>query len=86
MKTIKIGGKEYPIAGYSSECILEDGTVLNDIPIADIPMMSDYKWQLNCLNDRLEHPEKYSKTENVEETIKKLKQWLAAHEPVGMSL
>ena len=43
--------------------------------------MSDYQWQLNCLNDRLEHPEKYQADENVPETIAKIKQWLAEHKP-----
>ena len=46
------------------------------IPLLDIPMMSDYKWQLGCLKSRLEHPENYADSENVEEVILKLHQWL----------
>lgn len=46
------------------------------IPVLNIKQMSDYQWQLNCLNDRLEHPEKYADSENVEETIKHLRKWL----------
>ena len=42
-------------------------------------MMSDYKWQYNCLMDRLEHPEKYQDTEDVEAAIERLKKWLAEH-------
>lgn len=51
------------------------------IPVLDIPQMSDYKWQLNCLIDRLEHPEKYADSENVEEHITQLRKWLAEHSP-----
>lgn len=47
------------------------------VPLADVPMMSDYKWQLLCLKDRMEHPEKYDKTENVAETIANIKKWLS---------
>lgn len=43
--------------------------------------MSDYNWQLNCLKDRLEHPEKYEKTEDVTAAIKRLKNWLAENVP-----
>lgn len=35
---------------------------------ATVPLihaMTDYKWQLGCLKDRLEHPEKYEQTEDV---------------------
>lgn len=55
----------------------------NSVKTVQIPrlkMMSDYKWQLNCLNDRLEHPEKYADSENVEETIEHLRKWLAEHQ------
>lgn len=42
--------------------------------------MTDYKWQLNCLNDRIEHPEKYKGVdEDVDETIAELRKWLAEH-------
>ncbi len=50
------------------------------VKIPRLKMMSDYKWQLNCLNDRLEHPEKYADSENVEETIEHLRKWLAEHQ------
>ncbi len=55
----------------------------NSVKTVQIPrlkMMSDYKWQLNCLNDRLEHPEKYADSENVEETIEHLRKWLTEHQ------
>lgn len=50
------------------------------VQIPRLKMMSDYKWQLNCLNDRLEHPEKYADSENVEETIEHLRKWLTEHQ------
>lgn len=46
-----------------------------------VTMMSDYKWQLDCLIDRLFHPEKYEKTENVLKRIAHLVDWLNKHEP-----
>ncbi|MBQ7596233.1 MAG: hypothetical protein IJU45_06180 [Clostridia bacterium] len=43
--------------------------------------VSDYKWQLNCLIDRLFHPEKYAKefNEDVQEHIRYLIKWLSEH-------
>lgn len=49
------------------------------IPVLNMPKTADYKWQFDCLCDRLAHPEKYEKTENVEETIAHLRKWLAEH-------
>ncbi len=43
-----------------------------------IQTMSDYKWQLNCLIDRLFHPEKYH-NEDVQEHIQHLIKWLSEH-------
>lgn len=44
-----------------------------------VTMMSDYKWQLDCLIDRLFHPDKY--TENWYGDVTHLINWLNAHEP-----
>lgn len=74
-KTYTIYGKEYPVFGHAR--VVDKGKVTGTVPIVDIPQMSDYKWQLDCLNDRLEHPEKYEPFENIEEHIAKLRQWLA---------
>lgn len=70
--THTVAGKEFPVIGY---------TDFNSkaVPLVDIPMMSDYKWQLMCLQDRLEHPENYQDTEDVEAAIERLKKWLAEH-------
>lgn len=62
----------YKVQGY----IQRNG---QEIPLIDFPIMDDYKWQLDCLNDRLEHPEKYEGTEDVKATIEMLRNWLADH-------
>ena len=50
------------------------------LPIFNIPFMSDYKWQYECLQDRLKAPDKYREIgEDVEATIEHLKKWLAEH-------
>lgn len=47
-----------------------------------IETVSDYKWQLDCLNSRLKNPEQYRKGgEDVEAVIAKLRQWLQEHTP-----
>ena len=75
MDTMEIGGRTFPIVGYVKR--KSNGQV---VPLVDIPMMSDYKWQLQALQDRLEYPEKYRHTgEDVEAVIAQLRQWLAAH-------
>ncbi len=71
--TYAIAGKQYPIAGY-----IEDEQ-FGTVPVVDIPMMDDYKWQLKCLQSRLEHYEKYAQYEDVDATIARLQQWLEAH-------
>lgn len=70
--TYTVAGKEFPVIGYTNF----NGKL---VPLVDIPSMSDYKWQLMCLHDRLEHPEKYRDTEDVDATIERLKKWLAEH-------
>lgn len=74
-ETYTIGGKEYPVVGHVN--VVDKGNVTGTLPIVDFPMMSDYRWQLGCLKSRLEHPECYADSENVEEVIAKLRQWLA---------
>lgn len=60
--------KEYAILPESGQAV----------PV--IETMSDYKWQLNCLNSRLKNPEKYREGgEDVEATIAKLRQWIEEH-------
>lgn len=83
MQKYKIYDKEYNIIGYKS-VVDEDGNFFGKVPIVDIPQISDYQWQLDCLNDRLQHPEKYEDIENVEETIAKLRKWLAERGAVAV--
>ncbi len=73
------GGVKLPVAGHLKVYEKETGNFFGTLPV--IETMSDYKWQLMCLNDRLEHPEYYEKDEDVPATIKRLKKWLAEHSP-----
>lgn len=74
-QTMKIGTKDYPITGYVKS--KKHGVV----PMVDIPMMSDYKWQLQSLQSRLENPELYRRVlgEDVEAVIAQLRKWLEEH-------
>lgn len=77
-ETYSIGGREFPVVGHA-KVIDQNREVVGTIPTVDIPQVSDYEWQLDCLNDRLQHPEKYAPFEDVEEHIAQLRQWLATH-------
>lgn len=68
METMEILGRDYPIIKH-----------VDNVPVVDLPQMSDYKWQLQALQDRLSNPEKYRTAlgEDVEATIAYLRQWLA---------
>lgn len=69
-EVFSLGGKSYPVTGYLSVAGMPT------VPLVDLPMMTDYHWQLSCLKSRLQHPEDYAQFENVEETVAKLRQWL----------
>lgn len=74
-ETYEIAGKSYPVIGYAKQ------PGYGRIPIVDIPMMSDYKWQLGCLESRLKHPEVYAEHvgEDIPAVIERLKDWLLEH-------
>lgn len=76
--TYTVAGKAFPVIGYTDF----NGKL---VPLVNIPSMSDYKWQLECLQIRIEHPEYYSDTEDVEATIARLKKWLEEHTPEGVT-
>lgn len=76
-EVFSLGGKSYPVTGYLSVAGMPT------VPLVDLPMMTDYQWQLSCLKSRLEHPEVYAQFENVEETVAKLRQWLKENTPEG---
>lgn len=73
-EVFSLNGKSYPVTGY----LAVPG--MPTVPLVDIPMMTDYQWQLSCLKSRLQHPEVYAQFENVEETVAKLRQWLAEYD------
>ena len=75
METMEIGGRTFPVVGY----VARESTG-ETVPLVDIPMMSDYKWQLTSLQSRLDHPEWYAAIgEDVEATIAQLRRWLEEH-------
>lgn len=77
--TYNLFGEDYPIRGQIG---LKDNkdNIVGHIPIVDIPMASDYKWQLGCLKSRLDNPDVYSDIDdNVYDTICRLKNWLEEH-------
>ena len=76
----RLAGKDYPV---TARVKMQGG---QNLPLVDLPMMSDYTWQLGALKSRLEHPEVYAQFEDVEETVARLRQWLAENEPKGGTL
>jgi len=46
-------------------------------------LMSDYEWQLKCLESRLQHPEWYEQEEDVAEAVRVLKKYLAHNKTPG---
>lgn len=72
---MNIAGKDYPVVGYAEH------KTLGARPIVDIPMTSDYQWQLGCLRSRLEYPELYRDMlgEDADKEIACLRQWLIEH-------
>ena len=71
----KVGSREYPVTGYAKS------PTYGTLPIVDIPMMSDYKWQLTALQSRLRNPKMYEEDlgGNVPAVIARLKAWLLEH-------
>lgn len=72
METVKISGRDFPVLGHVT--VKHIGTV----PLVDLPMMSNYEWQMRNLQDRLEHPEVYREilVEDVEAVCAGLREWL----------
>ena len=66
-----INGKDFDIIGYVSTKVCDNGAMVDKdypgaVPLLDIKMMSDFKWQYGCLMSRLEHPEYY---ENIDADV-----------------
>ncbi len=76
METIEIGGRTFPVQGYITR-----PSTGESVPLVDLPMMSDYRWQLRALQSRLENPELYRANlgEDVEAVIAGLRRWLKEH-------
>jgi hypothetical protein len=74
-ETYEIAGKSYPVVGHAQQ------PGYGRMPIVNVPMMSDYKWQLMALESRLEHPERYAEHfgEDIPAVIERLKVWLLDH-------
>lgn len=75
--TYEVGGKAYPVTGFHA--ISGVGT----FPVVDIPLCSDYAWQLDALESRLHHPERYEGFEDVTATVARLKGYLEEHKETG---
>ena len=77
-----INGKDFDIIGYVSPNACDKGARVEKdypgaVPLLNIKMMSDFKWQYGCLMSRLEHPEHYKDIDtDVKSVIEELKQWL----------
>lgn len=71
----KVGSREYPVMGYVKS------PTYGILQVVDIPMMSDYKWQLTALQSRLMNPKVHEEDlgENVPAVIARLKAWLLEH-------
>lgn len=68
-------GKRVPVAYYVEGA----GGAL--VPMLDVPMMSDMKWQQLALQSRLEHRERYEALgEDVDATIARIRAWIAAQQ------
>lgn len=67
--TYPVGGKEYPVIGLSRF----KGAAVS---VIDVPVMSNYRDQMNALKTRLQRPDLYEKHENVNRVAKELRQWL----------
>ncbi len=80
--TYTISGREYKVEEYV-KIKNKDTQEQYLLPLVDIPMASDYKWQSDALESRLKHPEWYEKDENVSEVMERLKAWLSEHTPLS---
>lgn len=80
--TYTISGRKYKVEEYV-KVKNKDTQEQYFLPLVDIPMVSDYKWQSDALESRLKHPEWCEKDENVSEVIERLKAWLSEHTPLS---
>lgn len=76
MQTMNICGRVYPVVGEAE---------YNDqmIPIVEMTMMSDIRWQRLALEGRLKNRGDYAKyvDDDVDAAIARLECWLEEHDP-----
>lgn len=72
-ETMKVGSREFPVTDYVWS------RTYGYVPRVDLPMISDQRWQVMALEDRLAHREKYEDSEDVDSVIADLRKWLAEH-------
>lgn len=78
MNTCEISGQVYPIlAGVWSK------TAGEYVPLVDLPVISDFQWQVKALEHRLTHRENYEGREDVDGVIAYLRKWLVDHGKVN---
>lgn len=77
MTMVSINGVKYPVTGYAEH------ENLGVFPVVDMPIMSNYNWKMNCLQDRLKNRELYAQFEDVDAAILRLQNWLNSHTREG---
>lgn len=76
-KKYMVGGREWNVSGWE---VVEGVGVF---PILEVPQVSDYRWQLEALESRLQHPEYYENREDMAAVIEGLKKYLEENRAVG---
>lgn len=76
--TYEIGGRKYP-----AKHMITSPAAGKKVPMLEVELMSDIKWQRKSLEDRLLRPEIYEKYvgEDVPAVIRKLEKWLYENDP-----
>ena len=75
-KKYDAGGRCWEVTGWE---VIEG---VGAFPILDMPLVSDYRWQLNALESRLRHPEFYAE-EDLPATIERLRAYLEKNREAG---
>ena len=73
MQTYCVAGTVYPVTEHSE---LPSGKL---VPVVDMPMTTDKKWQRSALQSRMQHPAYYAGSEDVQKAIEHLQAWLSEH-------
>ena len=82
--TYTVCGKAYPVSDYARDRdgFLVKNTSGSPIPIVDIHMLEDVKWQRIALEQRLRNPEDFaSRGEDVPAMCEAIRAWLRENDP-----